>query len=360
MIAMMEFFRGMEGRDSSHDDAAAVDADGVLEHALSGPQRAGRFRPAFDPHAMAIAIRAANEAGSPQLALDPDLGTDSYARKIVTVFDRATRAHDPEATCKGPWARGGLISRATRCPVCSVLAGLVTARHRGARRLAVGACGWSIDPPHVSSRRDGSTRARGVPALQGREGSAPATREARMPGAVRDTLGLLGCVTIHYYPRGVEVVAQVKLLPEGDGEASAALGATLSAMNEACNWVSKTAWEVRKFSRSGLHKLCYHDVWEGWGPSAKASIHATRKVADAYEVGRECLRRFRPQGAVTFDDRVLSWNLDARTVSIWTLAGRRTVPFVAGGRQLKLVSSRKGGSDLVHRDGMWSSSPLLG
>jgi hypothetical protein len=40
---------------------------------------------------MAIAIRAAIEAASPLLALDPEFDVDNYAGEIAAVFDRATR-----------------------------------------------------------------------------------------------------------------------------------------------------------------------------------------------------------------------------------------------------------------------------
>jgi hypothetical protein len=58
---------------------------------LSGSQEAGQFRPGFDPHVMAIAIRAAIEAASPRLALDAEVDIDNYASEIATTFDLATR-----------------------------------------------------------------------------------------------------------------------------------------------------------------------------------------------------------------------------------------------------------------------------
>jgi hypothetical protein len=62
---------------------------------------------------------------------------------------------------------------------------------------------------------------------------------------------------------------------------------------------------------------------------------------------------FREDAAQPYDDRILTWNLDQRTVSIWTLAGRlKGVPFVCSPEAMKLLSSRKGESDLVRRDGM--------
>lgn len=94
VIAMIEIARSAEGRHLFYGDADVVNAVGALERGLSGFQAAGQFRPGFDPHVMAITIRAAIEAASPRLALDPEFDIDSYSREIVTIFDLATRARD--------------------------------------------------------------------------------------------------------------------------------------------------------------------------------------------------------------------------------------------------------------------------
>ncbi len=91
VIAMIEIARSSEGRRIFYSDADVVDAVGALEHGLSGFQTAGQLRSDFDPHVMAIAIRAAIEAASARLALDPQFDIDNYSREIVAVFDLATR-----------------------------------------------------------------------------------------------------------------------------------------------------------------------------------------------------------------------------------------------------------------------------
>jgi TetR/AcrR family transcriptional regulator, fatty acid metabolism regulator protein len=91
VIAMIEISRSAEGRRIHSGDTAVINAVGALEHVLSESQTAGQFRPGFDPHVMAIAIRAAIEAASPRLALDPEFDMDHYASEIITVFDLATR-----------------------------------------------------------------------------------------------------------------------------------------------------------------------------------------------------------------------------------------------------------------------------
>jgi len=64
---------------------------------------------------------------------------------------------------------------------------------------------------------------------------------------------------------------------------------------------------------------------------------------------------FRPDAAQPYDDRCLSWQLDTRTVSIWTTSGRlRGVRFACSADTLAtLAACRQGESDLVHRDGNW-------
>jgi AcrR family transcriptional regulator len=91
VIAMIEISRSADGRRIFYGDTAVVSAVGALEHVLSGLQAASQLRPDFDPHVMAIAIRAAIEAASPLLALDPEFDIDNYASEIATVFDLATR-----------------------------------------------------------------------------------------------------------------------------------------------------------------------------------------------------------------------------------------------------------------------------
>ena len=91
MIAILEITRSADGRRIFQDDPHVIDAVGALEHLLSGFQTAGQLRPDFDPHVIAIAIRAAIDAVPARLALDAEFDIDNYASEIATIFDRATR-----------------------------------------------------------------------------------------------------------------------------------------------------------------------------------------------------------------------------------------------------------------------------
>ena len=62
-----------------------------LERILRSGQEEGEFRQ-FDTRVMAVTItQAIDGLLTPQLAADPDLDLDSYARELTTTFERATR-----------------------------------------------------------------------------------------------------------------------------------------------------------------------------------------------------------------------------------------------------------------------------
>lgn len=144
----------------------------------------------------------------------------------------------------------------------------------------------------------------------------------------------------------MKLTARVKLLPTT--EQADALRETLERANEACNYISSEAWQSQTFRQFPLHKLTYYDVRERFGLSAQMAVRAVSRVADSYKAGKDTQRNFSKWGAFPYDDRILSYNLDRQTVSIWTLDGRLTIPFVAGPRDLELLQSRRGESDLCY------------
>ncbi|MCX4454085.1 transposase [Streptomyces sp. NBC_01728] len=171
----------------------------------------------------------------------------------------------------------------------------------------------------------------------------------------------------------MKLMMQVRLLPTPDQ--ATALEATLLACNEAATWVSKVAFERKEFKNFALRKVTYELAKERWQLGAQAAQHVIKKTCDAYvtlkanlkagNLGRPGSKRyrkatgkpiaFRPRGAQPYDDRMLSWQIAERTVSIWTTGGRvKNVAFTASAEQLAtLAQYRKGESDLLERDGMW-------
>ena len=149
----------------------------------------------------------------------------------------------------------------------------------------------------------------------------------------------------------MKLIAQLKLQPTP--EQAAALRRTLETANAACNSMSETAWHRQTFRAFDLHKLCYASTRESFGLSAQVTVRCLSKVADAYQLDRQIKRTFRPHGSIAYDDRILSWNLHELSVSIWTIAGRQSIRFVAGMRQLQLLHTRNGETDLAYVKGVF-------
>ncbi|MFD8724144.1 hypothetical protein ACFV2H_40855 [Streptomyces sp. NPDC059629] len=171
----------------------------------------------------------------------------------------------------------------------------------------------------------------------------------------------------------MKLVVQVKLLPTPVQAAS--LEATLHACNEAATWAGGVAFEKDVKSNFALREHTYDEIKARRGLGAQAAQHVIKKTCDAYatlkanlragNLGRPDSKRyrravekpvvFRPEGAQPYDDRMLSWQMDRRRISIWTTAGRiKDVAFTASPEQLAtLALYRRGESDLLRRDGMW-------
>jgi IS605 OrfB family transposase len=171
----------------------------------------------------------------------------------------------------------------------------------------------------------------------------------------------------------VKLVVRVKLQPTPAQES--ALHATLRACNAAADHVSRTAFTTGVKDNRRLRALTYITIKDRWGLGAQAAQHVIKKASDAYasltgnlkagNLGRPGTARrrratekpltFRADAAQPYDDRMLSWQMERRTVSIWTVHGRmKGVPFTGEDQQLRLLAQhRQGESDLIHQRGQW-------
>lgn len=149
----------------------------------------------------------------------------------------------------------------------------------------------------------------------------------------------------------MKLTAKVKLQPTP--QQAQLLRQTLEQVNRACDHISRRAWETKTFNQFRMHKLTYAETRATFGLTAQVVIRAIAKVADAYKVDRRRQRKFRPHGGIAYDDRILNWRMGDSTVSIWCLGGRQIIPFVAGPRQLELLTHQKGESDLATIGGKW-------
>lgn len=143
----------------------------------------------------------------------------------------------------------------------------------------------------------------------------------------------------------MKLTAPLRLTLSDDQHES--LRRTMVRANEACDYISEVAWDNQTFAQFKLHKLVYHATKDRFGLSAQMVIRCISKVTDSYKLDKETQRTFRATGAIAYDERILTYNLKASTVSVWTLNGRlKNLPFQCGKRQRELLQTQQGESDL--------------
>ena len=132
----------------------------------------------------------------------------------------------------------------------------------------------------------------------------------------------------------MKLIVQVKLEPTP--VQAAALESTLHACNEAATWASEVAFDKGVKRNFALREHTYGEIKARWNLGAQAAQHVIKKACDAYATLRANLRAgnlgrpgsqryrratekpiaFRPEGAQPYDDRMLSWQIGERRVSI--------------------------------------------
>ena len=80
------------------------------------------------------------------------------------------------------------------------------------------------------------------------------------------------------------------------------------------------------------------------------TVRAIAKVVEAYKRDRTVQPTFRPHGALTYDQRIMSWK-GAQHVSLLALDGRHLVPCRFGSYQQARRAHLCGQADLILRDG---------
>jgi AcrR family transcriptional regulator len=103
MVALVEIALNARAADGSRlYDVAVQDAGAAaLQQLLAYFQGTGEFRAGFDPHVMAMAIRAAVNAVPAQLARDPALDVGHHARELADLFRRATEPAESQEESPG-------------------------------------------------------------------------------------------------------------------------------------------------------------------------------------------------------------------------------------------------------------------
>jgi IS605 OrfB family transposase len=146
----------------------------------------------------------------------------------------------------------------------------------------------------------------------------------------------------------MKLTVQLQLLPTA-AQATLLL-ATIRRVNEAATFAARLAFAASVFSQPSVHKLAYFEIRERFKLSAQLAIRAVGKAVECFARDKAVCPLFRPDGAVTYDQRNLSFKgLDK--VSLATLTGRQVVALVYGDNQRERFHRIKGQCDLVHRAG---------
>ena len=148
----------------------------------------------------------------------------------------------------------------------------------------------------------------------------------------------------------MKLTLQIKLLPTPDERTT--LLKTMHAFNAAASYVAEVGYRDHVFSQIPLHKRCYRELRNRFGLSAQMAVRAIGKAVETFKRDKRVCPVFKPEGAITYDERILGWKGPAH-VSLWTLQGRQVIAMVYGEYQAAQIPRLQGQVDLVYRDGIF-------
>jgi len=145
----------------------------------------------------------------------------------------------------------------------------------------------------------------------------------------------------------MKLTLQLQLLPTLEQKAD--LLATMVRFNEAATFAAQQGFAAGVFGQVCIHRLCYLEIRARFGLSAQMAVRAIAKAVETFRRDKTVCPTFKPHGAITYDQRVLSFK-GLTEVSLWGLAGRHRMSFVCGDYQRALQGRIKGQADLIYRD----------
>jgi putative transposase len=146
----------------------------------------------------------------------------------------------------------------------------------------------------------------------------------------------------------MKLTLAIKLAPSRAQHA--ALVATLERFNASCNAIAEVAFREHVANKIGLQKIVYYAIRERFGLSSQMTVRAIAKVVEAYKRDKTVQPTFRPHGALTYDERIMSWK-GSEHVSLLALDGRHLVACRFGPYQRARRGRLRGQADLILRDG---------
>ena len=154
----------------------------------------------------------------------------------------------------------------------------------------------------------------------------------------------------------MKLAVKIKLNPTEEQYQS--LLGTMKEFNNACNYISKYAFENKVYSKFKIQDAIYYDVKERFKLSSQMIIRAIAKVAAQYKRDKSACHQFRDDGAIQYDKRVMSFK-GLEIVNLWTVDGRQNIEMVITGYQKRQLSRGTGQADLVLVDGVFYLLPIV-
>jgi putative transposase len=115
--------------------------------------------------------------------------------------------------------------------------------------------------------------------------------------------------------------------------------------------VASVAFAEKTANKFALQKLVYGELRTTYQLAAQLAIRCISKASEAYKRDKSIQPTFRPEGAIVYDERVMSFK-GVLCVSLLTVQGRVLVPFQVGAYQAARMESIKGQADLIYRKGV--------
>ena len=135
-------------------------------------------------------------------------------------------------------------------------------------------------------------------------------------------------------------------------EQTQALLDTMHAFNDAANYVASIAFAEKTANKFELQRQVYGELRTTYKLAAQLAIRCISKVSEAYKRDKSIQPSFKPEGAIVYDERVMSFK-GVTHVSLLTLAGRVLVPSLIGAYQEARLGAIKGQADLLYRKGIF-------
>jgi len=146
----------------------------------------------------------------------------------------------------------------------------------------------------------------------------------------------------------MKLTLQLKLIPTA--EQHTVLLETMHAFNAAASYAAQVGFADHVFTQQSIHVRCYRELRDRFGLSSQMAVRAIGKAVETFKRDKRKCPMFRPDGAMTYDERLLGWKGPAH-VSLLTLQGRQIVPMVYGEYQAGFLKRLQGQVDVVYRDG---------